>query len=490
MPKAQILRVGSQVAGGRLLVVSIADGLSLVDSRTLDKVAGSARIAPDQFPDDYEPTPATAGVYWPLAALTAYNSPDTDTVNWTQSNVVIENKIIYGRINRQANNVVFRNCLFRGPMSTPSSETAIVNCNDTTYTGWEFWDCTFAPQWPNQRLDAVKSNNFRAIRCHSFWTVDGFGVFSNSAAPANGDTRVEIAGCLVEDLNYNPGTGFSNPSASLLNTGGTYGGGTAVSRSSVQPGDVPWIDSVHGDGNHTDAIQVQGGYGRMTRVAGTERWTGTGIYIHHNAIHPNDAVFNDGLPRDPSGLGIPIPGTVGSRSGSRVGFGDNPKRGTNQAPGMTRPVVDGPKRLVQTGTGLLEARYAGNGSGILVQQNVNQFPYPNASFPNDYTVVATHNKIDWYHVGFASSPGSRPSIAYAWLFNLLGPHAYQYSSNDIASASIYPERVYNPEITAYANARDGSDGMLTNLWRDPTNVWGRDGLPLINSGNRGGLRYN
>jgi hypothetical protein len=446
--------------------------------------------------DTYVPDNTTAGIYTPIEELTNYNSPTTDSFTITTGNQVIENKIIYGRVTRGASNVVFRNCLFRGPLTTPSGETAIVNCNDTTYKGWELWDCTIAPQWPNANIDGIKSNNYKAMRCHIFWTTDGCGVFSNSASPVNGGTSVEIAGCLIEALCYWPGAlyAYYNGPTYLLTSGSYAAYNSAndsayVKRATQQPADRR--DTGHNDGNHNDCIQVQGAFGRMVRNGVTGKWSGDGVYIHGNNLAGGDAVDNTGHGWDPSGLGIEVPGETGSLAGSRLGYGDNPsRRTTGQSPTQTRPVVDGDKRLP---SGL----YCIHGSGVIVQQNVNQFPYPSTAAPNDFSVVGQFNYIDNYGIGMQTQQGSYSSIGVAWLYNTFSPNVHRYSTNDPATCSIYPERIYNKTTTTFATALGGGDGLTTNLWDDPTNIYGRDGLPLTNlplqangSDNpRGGLRY-
>lgn len=488
------LVVGSTGAPvGGAFVSSPLDLLGLTESVSAVKVTGAAGRDLLVY-DTYRPTNATAGITSQYSDLTDYNSSTVDAFTFSTP-ATITDKIIYGIATRGCNNMIFKNCAFVGPRSKPGTETALVNCNDTTYGGWEFYDCTFAPRFPNPNTDGIKSNNFKLFRCHFFHMIDAVGIFSNNASPVNGSTDVEVAGCLMEDHCYHPGQYFANASPAYLTAGGTYAtSGTFVSRATAQPGDVPFIDNGHDNGNHSDGIQVQGGFGRMTRIAGG-KWSGDGIYLHGNAIYPNDAVWNDGHGRDPSGKGFPIPGEAGSFTGSRLGFGDNPSRGTPQAPGMTRPVVNGAKRLLLSGTVVPNGGYVATGSGIAVTINAPTsgplpFPYPDATHPDDQTLVMQYNHIDRYNIGLNTQPHTVAKITYAFLHNTFGPNVYMWSSNTPSAASIYPERVYNPEKTFYANDVDGTDGMSTNTWEDPQNVWGRNGLPLINSGSRGGLRYN
>jgi|GEM_PF-3923639 hypothetical protein len=430
--------------------------------------------------DAYIPTRDTVGVTAKtLSQLSEYNSPETRKFDWTDggtasSPLVVRDRIIYGEVVRKASHVRFVNCLFRGPPVRPPNETAIVNCHDTASGDWVFVDCTFAPQFPNANLNAVVGHEFKAFRCHAFWVVDGFGVFTHPSSKR--DTHVEIAGCLVEYLVYFPGTHYSDATARLLTSSGAYvpAGRDAdyVLRKDAQPDDTPWVDTRHRDGNHSDGVQIQGAYGRMTRattphpVTGLKPWTGTGVYVHGNAFLSNDAWD---CTEDPSGLGLPVPGRPGSLPGSRLGFGDNPKRGVPQSPAMTRPAT--------TGRPLFDGGYAANGSGVLAQQNVNRFPYPDAAHPEDYTVVIAANYFDKYHTAVAvSGSGKHPAIAVALLYNKFGRNAHRYGS--AANPQIYPIRVRSFAHTTFAPADDGSDGLATNRWLDPAHTWHPDGTSL------------
>lgn len=446
--------------------------------------------------DTYVPSNTTAGIYSPVSALTAYNAQSTANLTLSTANTVIQDKIIYGVVKRNCNNVIFRNCLFRGPPTKPTSETAMVNMNDTTFKGWEFYDCTFAPQWPNSYMDALKSNNFKAIRCHMFWTSDGIGIFSNSSNPANGGTNVEVAGCVIEDLGYWNGRLYAYYNGpTYLKTDGSYAAYNSandalyVKRPTQQPSDL-YFD-VKDDGSHNDCIQIQGGYGRMVRNTTTGKWSGDGVYVHGNRIGGGDAIQNDGNATDRSGLGLPVPGTPGSLANSRIGYGDsNFRRTAGQTPTMTRPILNGDKMLPN-------GQYANHGSGIITQQNVNQYPYPNSANTTDYTVVIQYNYIDNYQIGIQTQKSSYPAIGAAILYNTFSANVFRYSSNVASSSSIFPIRVYDKAVTTFAKALDGTDGLATNKWDDPANIYGRNGLSLTNlplqangSDNpRGGLRY-
>lgn len=425
-------------------------------------------------PDSYVPGRADVGAKGISPSQPPYNPPSTQTLNWTTGGtagapLVIENQIIYGEVVRQASHVRFVNCLFRGPPARPASETGIVNCHDANTSNWEFINCTFAPQLPNANMNAINGHRFKAIRCHAFWVVDGFGVFT---ASGSNPTAVEIAGCLVEQLVYFPGTLYSNQNGKYLTTSGTYATWTSatdstfVKRQTAQPSDWPYVDYGHKDGNHSDGVQIQGAYGSMVRsstanpASGIKSWTGDGVYVHGNSFICNDAY---GATVDPSGLGLPIP---------FLGFGDNPKRGVAQSPTMNRPAT--------TGLQLFDGGYASNGSAVVCNRNVNVYPYPSTSLPNNYSVVIVANFFDGYNAGLnvpapKSGVGFSPVVKIAFLYNEFGRNVLRYGSDPINNPQIYPIRINSLGNASFAPADNGVPGLSTNTWLDATNTWALDG---------------
>ena len=192
-------------------------------------------------------------------------------------------------------------------------------------------------------MDALKSNNFKAIRCHMFWTSRRHRDLLELVQ--SGQRRHQRGGSWLRDRGSRVLDGrlyayYNGPT--YLKTDGTYAAYNSaadaqyVKRPTQQPSDL-YFD-VKDDGSHNDCIQIQGGYGRMVRNTTTGKWSGDGIYVHGNRIGGGDAIQNDGNATDRSGLGLPVPGTPGSLANSRIGYGDsNFRRTAGQTPTMTRP---------------------------------------------------------------------------------------------------------------------------------------------------------
>lgn len=429
------------------------------------------------------PTTATTGHITPLAQMTDYNSPNTQNVTLSTPNEVIRGKRIYGIVARGADNILIEDCIFLGPPAKPSSETAVVNCLGNVGKNTVLRDCTIAPRWPNPYMDCMKGSEYTAERLHCFWGVDGFGVFNTGGSTKA--TNVKIMGCLVEANVYFHGDGYSSPGTSYLNTSGGYSawGSTSVVRTVDQ-----WVDTGHHDGNHADGIQIQGGYGGMTRNAnGT--WSGDGIYIIGNFLAGNEAEHNMA---DPSGSGLIVPGQAGSLSGSRLGTMDSMKRNVNQSPTMTIPFTGGYR--------MTNGKYPVNGSGVIINPGVNAFPFPSTAAPNKFTVVCIRNWIDGYNSAFNLQRGVMGTMQVAVLNNRIGPHVFEFSPG--TNPSTYPIRIYvtsggvkqyetikfappDSNASAAPSGAQGNAGLATQVWDDPTNRFGTNGSPLTEGRNSG-----
>lgn len=449
----------------------------------------------------YVPQPNQVGCSVPLDQLTDYNSPSTVDVQ-VSSVLTLENKKVYGRIKINAGGqVIAKNCVFLGPPGEPPGrqgptrneydETAIIDCDNpggSSALVSTFTDCTIAPRFPSPRLNGFKGSHHKVERCHIIWTVDGLGPYTKPGF--NYATKVELVASRIERMVYFPGPYYAATGPNYWN-GTTWASGTSgrVARSTY-PGDMtPAIDYGHDDGNHSDCIEVHGGYGSHTFNQTTQKWTGDGIHIWGNALICDDAY---GQWNDPTGLGLPVPGRPGSVSGSSLGYGDNTNRGLpggGQRPNMTRPITSGWTKAMKNG------QYAALGSGIIVAQIVNQFPSPT-------TCIINNNYFDGGGVGMQEQKKNFPTISFHFYDNKFGPDWYEWRDNrDIYVVRINDKPVTNPDTgvtTTYVTIPNHPvtgappfESGGSNKWLDPQNIWGYNGQPLATgSGSvNKGVRY-
>lgn len=445
-----------------------------------------------------------------LLDLNEFNAASTQSVTFSTSQTITD-KIIYGRVFKNAGvTLEFQNCIFLGPSARITTESGVIAFDSPGATGVaHFLDCTIAPRYPQPNLNCTKGSKMKLERCHLFWGVDGNGPYSTSWP-----TEFEIVASRVERLVCFPGKLYAAIGAPNYWTGSTWTSGTAgkVARTDS----IGWIDDGgpnngtggggHFDMNHSDAIQIHGAMGYYTFNQSTGKWETPsgqgGIHIWGNAVLPEDAY---GL-GDPSGLGIPVPGTTGSVAGSFLGYGDNYLRGLpagGQQPGMTRPVTSGWTKPLYGRDGGLTGGYPTVGVGIYIGQIVNQFQYPNTANPNRWSVVIHDNYIDKGNMHWQEQKQAFSSISFALYDNTHGPGVFMWNSNLKTTCNTYPIRINDGTVagSAIGGANDsivkiaphpvtGDHWTLTERWDDPANVWLRNGQTLINgNSNRGGIRY-
>ncbi|MGB4761933.1 MAG: hypothetical protein WBP12_01085, partial [Candidatus Saccharimonas sp.] len=433
------------------------------------------------------------GITVPISQLGTLvgNTPNTRDFLVT-SPMVWENKIIYGRLKISgAGKITARNCWFAGPPKTPPAEgeTAILDFNDPGTSGSTFLDCTIAPRFPHPRLNGFKGSRHKVERCHIFWVTDGLGPYTNPGKTYA--TDVELVASRVERLVYWPGAYYANRNPYLWN-GSTWSDGSTsgkLIRSGTDKNIADMIDDVHSDGNHNDCIEIHNAFGSHTFNTTTKKWTGNGIHIWGNALYADDAF---GQNDDPSGAGIPVPGMAGSVSGSRLGWGDNPKRGLvdgGQKPGMAMPQTSWTNPMSTNPT-----KYAANGAALYIGH------VTNVQFQSTTSVICHDNYINGGNIGMQEQKNSLPNISFYFYDNRFGPDYYMWNTgrdiypvliNDGVSSKSMPDwtrgPVRIPNHPATGAPPFGSGG--SNVWLDPANKWGKNGQPLgLGSSTVAGIR--
>lgn len=429
--------------------------------------------------------PVTAGLITDRADLTPYNANTVDLLTLSASNITITRKEIFGQIKVTGSNILIYDSLVRGCRTTPTGETACIQLHDATHLNFVIRDSTIEPQWPNQNQDGIKGNNFTVERCHIYWCVDGIGIFN-----ANGSTRptnTRALGNHVEAHCYFHGPYYANSNGpKYLTTAGTYVAGTSAS-SVARPADG-WTDNVHPDGNHNDGIQIQGGYGGMTRGL-DGAWSGDGILCKGNNLDDYDAEASLG---NPWGAGYPVPGTSSGLAGSKLGTQDNHRR-QQQSPGLVGPVL--------TGNRLTSGKFATNGASLIVNPTVNALPFPSTAAPNKYTVVCEDNYMNNTTAGYNLQKGVMGQLKVSVLREKIGGDWFMFTPS--STATIYPFRIYDGSPASaggvvgggdhsgiqFGADVDGTPGLQTHRWFDNGNRYGGEGT-LLTPGNRTGIVYS
>jgi len=358
--------------------------------------------------------------------LTRYNYPGSARIDITTANQVFRGMEIFGDIRIMARGTRFYDCLFRGPNYWPTNDAAIVECNFAAGYDTQFADCTFEPQLPNYRRNALVGHEFKAFRCHIRWCNDSIGIFTAPALGAK-PTNVEISACLLDGTVYWHGktAQYAGQPTGNITVRGPQGQSYTV---------PPWVQS---DGTHNDGIQIQGAYG------GTKS-----VWVHGNAIYNYDW---DQVAVHPDGAQYPVP---------MLGSQDTPHRHA---------------------TRLFDGHVASNGQAIIAQQNVNQFPQSD-------TVVIENNHLDSSGQLFVPAAGAYPAVQMTFRNNTLGPNAYVWTPTNPKPLMMRVGVRLKTTLQGSA-AGTGRGGAETNRFRDPTNHWRPDGT-LIAEGRTAGIYYD
>ena len=236
----------------------------------------------------YEPTTTTAGLLTPEAALAAYNSASAQDVT-IPDGALIEDQIIYGRV-VFAGSAELRNCLLVGRSTAlTSGNDAVINAVAARTGIARLYDCEIRPRQESPGRNCVLGGKIELYRCWLHQGEDGIGIY-----PANGAgtvAAVKVMGCLIEDLGY------------------------------------AFPDRDHGDGSHSDLIQIQGGTGieiAGNSLRGSGHWMPTsGTYYTAN---PSSTQGDWSLTKSPPatpGSCIIIQNNVGAPFDSTVKIEDN-----------------------------------------------------------------------------------------------------------------------------------------------------------------------
>jgi hypothetical protein len=283
----------------------------------------------------------------------------------------------------------------------------------------------------------------------------------------------------VEAHCYFHGPFYANSNGpKYLTDSGTYVSGT-TSASVPRPADG-WTDAGHADGNHTDGVQIQGGYGGMVRDA-AGNWSGDGMLVKGNYLDTYDAEASQG---NPWGPGYPVPGTSTGLPGSKLGTQDNHRR-QQQSPSLVGPVL--------TGNRLTNGKFAANGSSIIVNPGVNAFPFPSAAQPNKWTCVVEGNFVNEAAGGHNIQKGVMAQMKIVLLREKVMGDWFMF--NPSSTATIYPFRIYdgspasgNHDVIQFCPDVSGAPGITTHRWYDNGGRYGAAGEALT-PGNRTGIIY-
>jgi len=168
----------------------------------------------------YKPDASTTGVLpgVPRTTVTSF-SPIGGT---TYENLTIETIMTPPA---GTSTIVFRNCFFRGTPSGQSSDVGVAKLYGTAHCPVEFYDCSFAAQFPSRWWNGAHGYGFKMWRCDVSQVIDTLNIFQS--ADPTGPLGVEIYQSYFHDFHW-----FPNPPETRAT-----------------------------DGSHSDGVQLQGGSG-------------------------------------------------------------------------------------------------------------------------------------------------------------------------------------------------------------------------------------